>query len=105
MFCILLILLYSPVASIRIHLFSVYSDASSISFATVQLFPPPVVPKTAQWRPKRELREILHKALFDVNFPKGAKGTSFSSFFTPKAEIYAPICSSEHEKAFEPTEG
>ena len=54
---------------------------------------------------KRELREILHKALLDVNFPKGANGTSLSSVFIPNADIYAPICSSEHENTFAPTDG
>ena len=67
---------YSPVASINIILLSVISVIDSISFATVQLLPPPVVPTTAQWRPNRAFKETLQIASFEVNLPIAAKAFS-----------------------------
>ena len=66
------IFLYSPVASINITLLHVSFTVDSINFATVQLFPPPVVPTTAQCLPNRAFKDILQLTLFEVKRPIGA---------------------------------
>ena len=53
-------------------LLSVSFVISSISFEIVQLFPPPVVPTTAQCLPNKEFKATLHSTLLEVNLPKEA---------------------------------